>query len=195
MVEKFHGVLRYFVEKTDFYSERVEIDLKLASRLLFCVDENELLAIISQLCTYKYIANLTSTLENKLVYQITLEGLKYYQDIIMPSLKTRQCFVAMWFNSKANKKNFSPNMQEVYATTIKTAVEKDGRFSSIKIDCVDHCNDINDEMIAQIRKSRFMVADLTGYRAGVYWEAGFAYGLGIPVIYTCHEKRLKGDKN
>jgi nucleoside 2-deoxyribosyltransferase len=30
-----------------------------------------------------------------------------------------------------------------------------------------------------------MVCDLTGYRGGVYFEAGFAYGLGLPVIYTC----------
>ena len=40
-----------------------------------------------------------------------------------------------------------------------------------------------------------MVADLTGYRGGVYWEAGFAEGLGIPVIYTCHEKWLNTDKD
>ena len=35
----------------------------------------------------------------------------------------------------------------------------------------------------------FLVADFThgegGARGGVYFEAGFAYGLGIPVIYTC----------
>ena len=32
-----------------------------------------------------------------------------------------------------------------------------------------------------------MVCDLTGYRGGVYFEAGFAYGLGLDVIYTCRE--------
>lgn len=37
-----------------------------------------------------------------------------------------------------------------------------------------------------------MVADLTGYRDGVYYEAGFAEGLGLPVIYTCHKKWLEG---
>ena len=34
-----------------------------------------------------------------------------------------------------------------------------------------------------------MVADFThgdnGARGGVYYEAGFAHGLGIPVIYSC----------
>lgn len=86
-------------------------------------------------------------------------------------------------------------MQNVYSVAIKPAIEHEDRFTSIKIDNVEHCNDINDEMIAQIRKSRFMVADLTGYRGGVYWEAGFAEGLGITVIYTCNEKWLKTDKD
>ncbi len=41
-----------------------------------------------------------------------------------------------------------------------------------------------------------MVCDLTGYRGGVYFEAGFAYGLGLDVIYTCRkdwskERKLK----
>lgn len=39
------------------------------------------------------------------------------------------------------------------------------------------------------------MADLTGYRGGVYWEAGFAYGLGLPVIYTCHKSWLKPEYN
>jgi nucleoside 2-deoxyribosyltransferase len=61
----------------------------------------------------------------------------------------------------------------------------------VKIDNVEHVNDINDEIIAQIRRSRFMVCDLTGYRGGVYFEAGFAYGLGLEVIYTCRKDWTK----
>ena len=36
-----------------------------------------------------------------------------------------------------------------------------------------------------------MVCDLTGYRGGVYFEAGFAHGLGLPVIYTCRKDWTK----
>jgi hypothetical protein len=35
-----------------------------------------------------------------------------------------------------------------------------------------------------------LVADFTGQRGGVYWEAGFAQGLGIPVIRTCKSDEL-----
>ncbi len=44
-----------------------------------------------------------------------------------------------------------------------------------------------DEMVACIRKSKFMIADLTYQNQNIYFEAGFAQGLGIPVIYTCHQ--------
>ncbi|MDH3514509.1 MAG: nucleoside 2-deoxyribosyltransferase, partial [Gammaproteobacteria bacterium] len=50
---------------------------------------------------------------------------------------------------------------------------------------LEHNDDINDRIIAEIRKSRFVVADFTGNRGGVYFEAGFALGLGKPVIWTC----------
>ena len=44
---------------------------------------------------------------------------------------------------------------------------------------------IDDEIIGEIRRSRFLVADFThgdkGARGSVYYEAGFAYGLGLPV--------------
>ena len=59
----------------------------------------------------------------------------------------------------------------------------------------EHTNKIEDEIIAEIRRSRFIVADFTqgdsGPRGGVYYEAGFAHGLGLPVIFTCKE----GDKD
>jgi hypothetical protein len=39
--------------------------------------------------------------------------------------------------------------------------------------------------MAEIRRSRFVVADYTGQRNGVYFEAGFGLGLGLVVIPTC----------
>jgi hypothetical protein len=45
---------------------------------------------------------------------------------------------------------------------------------------------VTDDIEAGIRRSRLLIADFTGNRTGVYWEAGFARGLGLPVIFTCH---------
>jgi nucleoside 2-deoxyribosyltransferase len=92
---------------------------------------------------------------------------------------------------------FSPEMDNVYEKAIQLAIEyveegeTEPRFKALAINKKEHTNDINDEIISEIRRSRFMVCDLTGYRGGVYWEAGFAYGLGLEVIYTCREDWIK----
>ena len=44
---------------------------------------------------------------------------------------------------------------------------------------------INDAIIAEIKRAKFVIADFTEQKSGVYFEAGFALGLGIPVIYCC----------
>jgi hypothetical protein len=60
-------------------------------------------------------------------------------------------------------------------------------YNPMRIDSKEHSNRIDDEIVAEIRKSRFVVADLTGKNAGAYFEAGFAMGLGKPVIWTCQQ--------
>lgn len=44
---------------------------------------------------------------------------------------------------------------------------------------------IDDRLRVEIKACRFLIADLTHGNKGAYWEAGFAEGLGKPVIYTC----------
>ena len=91
-----------------------------------------------------------------------------------------QCFVAMWFDQSTD---------EAYEQGIKPAVETAG-YSPLRIDRREFIGKIDDEIVAQIRRSGFLVADFTqgddGVRGGVYYEAGFAHGLGLPVIFTCH---------
>ena len=50
---------------------------------------------------------------------------------------------------------------------------------------------IDNEIVALIRQSKFIVADYTGQRGGVYFESGFAQGLGLPVIWTCREDDME----
>lgn len=50
------------------------------------------------------------------------------------------------------------------------------------------------ERCAAIRSARFVVADLTHDNNGAYFEAGFAEGLGVPVIYTCEAQKFKEKK-
>lgn len=92
-----------------------------------------------------------------------------------------RCFVAMWFNS---------TMDKPYFEGIEPAI-RDCGFEPIRVDKEEHSNKIDDQIIAEIRRSRFIIADFTSEpekpRGGVYYEAGFAQGLNIPVIWTCHK--------
>jgi nucleoside 2-deoxyribosyltransferase len=46
----------------------------------------------------------------------------------------------------------------------------------------------------EIHSSEFLVADLTHDNPGAYWEAGYAEGLGKPVIYICEKEKFETTK-
>jgi nucleoside 2-deoxyribosyltransferase len=83
---------------------------------------------------------------------------------------------------------FDPSLTDAYKKGIEQAVLGAG-YKCLRIDQKEHIGKIDDEIIAEIRRSRFVVADFTSKRdmarGGVYFEAGFAMGLGIPIIWTC----------
>jgi hypothetical protein len=88
---------------------------------------------------------------------------------------TSQAFVAMWFD---------PHMKDAYEHGFEIAITGAG-YSALRIDRKEHDGKIDDQIIAEIRRSAFVVADFSGHRGGVYYEAGFAHGLGRRVIFTC----------
>jgi nucleoside 2-deoxyribosyltransferase len=174
--------------------DKINIPLQQDLFLYQCSEPFELQTILSYLVEQGEIkAQDPENPHNKL--WITAKGYQTLRELKKSNKESKNCFVAMWFNSE---------MLTVYEQAIQPAIEyiEEGapgpRFRAVRVDNVEHVNDINDEIIAQIRRSRFMVCDLTGYRGGVYFEAGFAYGLGLPVIYTCRkdwcdEDQLKDD--
>ena len=42
-----------------------------------------------------------------------------------------------------------------------------------------------------IRDARFVIVDLTHDNRGAYWEAGYAEGLGKPVVYICEKEKFE----
>ncbi|GMP05281.1 hypothetical protein TM239_41290 [Bradyrhizobium sp. TM239] len=114
---------------------------------------------------------------NALHYSLTPAGWVRFEGFTREQ-ESHQGFVAMWFNAE---------MTEAYEQGISRAIS-DAGYTAMKIDNKHHINKVDDEIIAEIRRSRFVVADFTCEpekpRGGVYFEAGFAMGLGIPVIWT-----------
>lgn len=96
-----------------------------------------------------------------------------------PSLQ-HPAFVAMWFGGKER----SSEMSAIYESALAPAVQKAG-FKVRRADSDQHNNYIMNQIIDYIRTAPFVVAELTDHNRGVYYEAGFAAGLGIPVIPCC----------
>jgi len=111
---------------------------------------------------------------------ITMQGWKRVSDLKKVGRRSDWCFVAMWFDGSTNA---------LYDDAIKPAIE-DAGYRPLRIDKHEHTNRIDDEIIAQIKRCRFMVADFSGQRHGVYFEAGMMKGLGRQVIWLCNEPEL-----
>lgn len=111
-------------------------------------------------------------------YRVTVSG--HVRIAESANADASQAFVAMWFDD---------SIESAYDRGIAPAI-RDCGFEAKRIDRDPTVDKIDDSIIAEIRRSRFLVADFThgseGARGGVYYEAGFAHGLGIPVIFTCH---------
>lgn len=119
--------------------------------------------------------------DNTREYTITPGGYSHLAELEAKVIDSAQAFVAMWFDS---------SLDDAYNHGIAQGIA-DAGYKQLRIDQKDHNNKIDDEIIAEIRRSKFLVADFTqgdtGARGGVYYEAGFAHGLNIPVIFTCRE--------
>ena len=109
-------------------------------------------------------------------FRLTIKGWNYVDERRKgKALKPRQAFVVMWFDTST---------LEAREVGFKYAIRAAG-YTPLVIDEKDFNTDFHDEIMADIRRSAFVVADFTGKRKNVYFEAGFAEGLGKAVIYTC----------
>ena len=111
-------------------------------------------------------------------FQITYDGLNYFNEITESGQNSNKCFVAMSFGPKTK------DIREAIRAAIKAT-----DFDPIIIDeiHIDSDNTINDAIIAELKGSKFCIADFTQQRHGVYFECGFALGQGKPVIYCCNK--------
>lgn len=95
---------------------------------------------------------------------------------------TRRCFMAMRFSDT--------ELDRAYVECFRPAVKKAG-FDLRRIDENAPAGLIDNRLRVEILRARFMIADLTDANPGAYWEAGYAEGLGKPVIYTCRRDHFE----
>lgn len=147
---------------------------------VYAKNDYELAFILNILNEKDQIVNGLSLAGNGKAYMKNGIMLKEKAWIELEKVKTsKQAFVAMWF---------SEEMNDAYLKIIN-ACSNNG-FSSFRIDNKEHNNEISGEILYEIRNSQFIISEVTGQRHGVYFEAGYAMGLGLPVIWCCRKDEL-----
>jgi hypothetical protein len=159
------------ISQAAYYEYFVEDTIELAFVLNTMVDNN-LIAVKAILSPDGYFS-----LGSPLV--ITQYGWIEIQKIIEHNY-SKQVFIAM---------SFAPEMDSAY-TVIRKVISDIG-YTPVRIDKKEHNNEISGEILNEIKNSYFIIADVTGQRNGVYFEAGFAMGHNKPVIWCCAKKEEK----
>ena len=116
---------------------------------------------------------------------LTLEGWKRFQELRAGRSSSRHAFMAMKYND--------PELEDLYRATLVPAVRQTG-FELYRLVTDPPAGLIDVRLRAEIRRARFLVADLTHENPGSYWEAGFAEGLGKPVIYMCKKTVFEANR-
>jgi len=116
---------------------------------------------------------------------LTMDGWEYYEKLKQGTSSNRRAFIAMKFGDA--------DLDYMLANCFRLAI-KDTGFDLFRLDDAPKAGLIDDRLRVEIRVSRFLIADLTHENPGAYWEAGYAEGLGKPVIYTCEKKKFEEKK-
>jgi len=126
---------------------------------------------------------LNRLLDGTRLISIDYKGWQRVDEINKVNTLHGQGFIAMMF---------SEDMKEIQQA-IEKAIYDAGYIPRI-MNKLQHNGQVVPEMLYQIRMSDFLVADLTGNRGGVYFEAGYALGMKKEVIFTVNEDIVKKEE-
>jgi nucleoside 2-deoxyribosyltransferase len=178
-------LLRFLEKRTTFPGAKVYFPPELEYPAIDAVSGAEALYYLQVLHRAGYVnaPELDSVqLDGDLVFDvepiITFEG---WQILATDRSNSAIAFVAM---------SFAAEMEAAFTDGIAPGI-RDAGFDPLRVDKVHHNEKICDRIIAEIRKSHFLVADVTLQKAGVYFEAGFAMGLGQQIIWCCRKDDLR----
>jgi len=113
---------------------------------------------------------------------LTFAGWDQYEDMKRGGRVYRRAFMAMKFGD--------PQLDQVLESVFKPSALRAG-FQLVKLTDVPKAGLIDNSLRVEIQASDFVIADLTHDNLGAYWEAGYAEGLGKPVIYTCEKSKFE----
>jgi hypothetical protein len=177
-------LLRALERRTKFPGDGLFVQAELDYPLAWAAGKDEFRYLLSSLVDRGLVRTTDgSGIPRDLVataVEITPKGWDFLDDRMRPSSISDQVFVAM---------SFSAELKPAWTLAIDPALRKAG-FRPYRVDVEPHLDRIDMKIITEIKNSRFVVADVTEQRPGVYFEAGYALGLGLPVFWCVRKDDL-----
>ncbi len=184
--EKQTKLLQNIERKTEYPGQLVSLIHNYDFPLAWASSEEELYYYITSLEERGFLKASNAMGLSRVI--ITPAGWDYLEQHDQRIEDRTQAFVAM---------SFKEDMKSVWQGPIFNAITKAG-YKPYRVDEEPHINLIDVQIISAIKDSRFVVADFTHQNLGVYFETGYAQGMGLPVIRCVKEDdfdNLHFDKN
>lgn len=174
--EQADNLILWLGDNIDAPGIEISVNPDLHKAIIGAVNNNNFHFVVSSLIEKGLVLSQRDTV--KWLVTLSFKGWERYELIKKGALDSRKAFMAMPFGNDL--------IDKVYSDYFKRAVEQTG-FNLFRIDEKPKAGSIDDRLRVEIRTSRFLIAELTDGNHGAYWEAGFAEGLGKPVIYSCEK--------
>lgn len=167
------------------FGQTIRLKYDESTPLAYARDKPELLYLLNEMNRKGYFANAFSAV-GEWQCQLSIEGWDRIYELMRGGLGSKQIFVACWFN----------RLHDHYRLAIEHGIEQAG-YLPMSIKDKNYPDTIMAQALGQIRRSRFVVVDLTQQRNSVFVEWGFAMGIGLKfmlVVDEAYRKHLEGRK-
>lgn len=146
------------------------------------VEERSVLCIVEYLGNKGLLQNHQTPNTQRFNLELTIAGWQRFEELRQVNKESKQAFMAMQFDDEQKK---------FINEKLKPVVKEAGFDLLLLTDINSKENLIDNKLRVAIKQSRFLICDLTHCNAGAYWEAGYAEGLKLPVIYICEKSAFK----
>jgi hypothetical protein len=113
---------------------------------------------------------------------VSLKGWARVEQLRSKATSFTQAFVAMTFDTA---------LEWIYSSAIAIAV-RDAGYQPLILIKQEHADRVDERIVLELNRSRFVIAEFAQHRPSVYFEAGYAVGRGVPVIWTCRAEDYEG---
>jgi hypothetical protein len=181
--QRLNLLLQYLAAKSEHIGQVKSINFACDYSVIGAKNDEESIFCVYTLESRGFVSNVfygdATRHDRSLKFQLTANGWAERERIEQSGSLSANAFIAMSFNEDRQK----------YNVAIQQTIQECG-YLPIRIDEKESLDSIDDVMIAAIRESKFMVADFTGHRQNVYFEAGYMLGLARPVVWLCEKTHI-----